>query len=226
MARQTINLSDKNKELISVLADKSGFKTENAYINYLISTHPEILEASIAEQKALQSRQTFPDAEYVINENEDIIADNGSATKNDAVQPKFFGEAALSIKMRAKELNLGIAQYLLLCHNKTMPVILDNDNIDTLILMQDFEELKNMIVDESNAVINILKNTSSAVSRDTLSTIEDKQNNILNYLSDIKKIIKELILEVENGYSQSVKSLKKYLKSHHIDSYILRKGGE
>ncbi|MBQ2680190.1 MAG: hypothetical protein IJF98_08335 [Firmicutes bacterium] len=220
MARQTINLSEKNKRLISVLADKKGFKSENAYINYLISTHPEILEENIAEQKILQAREVLPD-----RENNTLSYDEPVKT-NDAVQPKFFGETANSIKMRAKELNLGIAQYLILCHNKTMPIILNNDNIDALLIMQDYEDLKNIIYDESSAVINLLKSASSAVSSDVLSTVEDKQNNILNNLSDIKKIIKQLISEVENGYSQSVKSLKRYLKSHHIDSYILRKGGE
>ncbi len=223
MSRQTISISDENKELLSHLFKENGFKTESSYINYLISTHPDMLTAKLEKTKSLNMTidENKTDSSSIQNEELDQ-----NEVNTDSIRPIFTGEDALDIKMRAKELNLSIPKYLMLCHNKTMPVILDNDNIDTLILMQDYEELKNMIVDESNAVINILKNTSSAVSRDTLSTVEDKQNNILNYLSDIKKIIKELILEVENGYSQSVKGLKKYLKSHHIDSYGLRKGDE
>lgn len=156
--------------------------------------------------------------------------DNSSITQNDEkeisysnIHPNISGETAYEIRLKASELGLTVTQYLIMCHKKTQPIILDYDKTSTDELVSRFDELKKSVLASSNAVISILRNSGNNTTQSDISLVEDNQNQILQKLEDIKLAMKSNIQTIEKNQKAAVKEIKAYLKKHHKDSFVKNK---
>ena len=210
MKQMKIGVSDLLAQIIQNITAKKAYKSKSACVSALLLSHPEIMqEMDTVLRNLKKANQEQPEK----SEENMLMQDDLTNEKNARYYPRpITGKVAIEIQEQAKELGITPTEYLVNCHKKIRPVILDFDKSNASELAEGFDELKEKILAQSRAILSISKNAQEQVTASDLQLIKNYQEEILICLESIKDLIR---IDLDETASASRRIMRKIRNLHH-----------
>ena len=210
MKQMKIGVSDLLAQIIQNITAKKAYKSKSACVSALLLSHPEIMqEMDTVLRNLKKANQEQPEK----NEENIPMEDDLTNEKSARYYPRpITGKVAIEIQEQAKELGITPTEYLVNCHKKIRPVILDFDKSNASELAEGFDELKEKILAQSRAILSISKNAQEQVTASDLRLIKNYQEEILICLESIKDLIR---IDLAETASASQRIMRKIRNLHH-----------
>ena len=210
MKQMKIGVSDLLAQIIQNITAKKAYKSKSACVSALLLSHPEIMQEMDTVLRDLKkTNQEQPEK----SEENMLMQDDLTNEKNARYYPRpITGKVAIEIQEQAKELGITPTEYLVNCHKKIRPVILDFDKSNASELAEGFDELKEKILAQSRAILSISKNAQEQVTASDLQLIKNYQEEILICLESIKDLIR---IDLDETASASRRIMRKIKNLHH-----------